>query len=103
MLFVNRQKPTTEYSLDLLLVRAMPFESLDILAYVEQALKAYKKSHKTPIIHVSYDGDGDDGSVIIDVEEHNAHDKSVARQSFIISSVYVKEIPYEEDEPLAKG
>jgi len=74
----------------------MRIEATKIVQLVDLALKEYAKKHKTPIVTVSYDGDHKSCEVIIDVEEPGRHNKSVARQSFVISSTYVKEIPYED-------
>jgi hypothetical protein len=73
----------------------MKIESTDIVQLVDLAIREYADKHNTPVIAVSYDGDNKSCEVIIDVEAPSSHSKSVARQSFIISSETVKEIPYE--------
>lgn len=75
----------------------MALESIDIVQLVHNALMEYVERYKTPIVNVSYDGDHKSCEVIIDVEEHRRHNKSEARQSFVISSTSVEEIPYESD------
>lgn len=81
----------------------MKLEALDIVQLVDLAVKEYARQHKTPIIAVSYDGDHKSCEVIIDVEAPGRHSKSVARQSFVISSAAVKEIPYEPDDDRAEA
>lgn len=75
----------------------MKLESMDILQTIDLAVKEYAGRHKTPIIAITYDGDHKSCELVIDVEAPGRHNKSVARQSFIISSESVKEVPYEDD------
>ena len=70
----------------------MALASLDIVQLVDLALKEYVANFKSPIINVSYDGDHKSCEVIIDVEESNRHNKSVAHRSFVISSEDVREV-----------
>lgn len=88
----------------------MKLETLDIVQLVDLAIREYIKQHTTPIVAVSYDGDHKSCEVIIDVEvpacqthltkspSSCRHNKSVARQSFVISSATIKEVPYESDD-----
>lgn len=76
----------------------MAFDTADIVRLVDLAVKRFAREEKTPIINVSYDGDHKSCEVIVDVENFSKHTKEVCRQSFVISSEQVKEIPYEKEE-----
>lgn len=81
----------------------MRIQAHEIVKLVDLALEEYAKKYKTPIVNISYDGDHKSCEVIIDVEEPGRDTKSVARQSFVISSSLVVEIPYKDSDTTEAG